>query len=66
LRPPTLLVAGERDAKFAVIARTMARSIPGARLRLIPGAGHAPHLETPDAYLTALLDQFTHREGAHP
>jgi 2-succinyl-6-hydroxy-2,4-cyclohexadiene-1-carboxylate synthase len=66
LRPPTLLLAGERDAKFAAIARNLARSIPGARLRLIPGAGHAPHLETPDEYLAALLDQFTPREGAHP
>ena len=66
LRLPVLLLAGERDEKFAAIARHMARSIPGARLRLVPGAGHAPHLERPDEYLAALFDEFTPREGAHP
>jgi pimeloyl-ACP methyl ester carboxylesterase len=44
----------------------MARAIPGSRLRLVPGAGHAPHLEAPDKYLAALLDHFTPREGTRP
>jgi 2-succinyl-6-hydroxy-2,4-cyclohexadiene-1-carboxylate synthase len=66
LRPPTLVLAGERDAKFSAIARSMARAIPGSRLRLVPGAGHAPHLEAPDKYLAALLDHFTPREGTRP
>ena len=59
LRPPTLLVTGERDAKFRAIAQSMARAIPGARLRLFARAGHAPHLESPDEYAEALLDHFT-------
>jgi 2-succinyl-6-hydroxy-2,4-cyclohexadiene-1-carboxylate synthase len=66
LRPPTLVLAGERDAKFSAIARSMARAIPGSRLRLVPGVGHAPHLEAPDKYLAALLDHFTPREGTRP
>jgi 2-succinyl-6-hydroxy-2,4-cyclohexadiene-1-carboxylate synthase len=61
-----MLLAGERDAKFAAIARSMARGIPGARLRLVASAGHAPHLEAPDEYLAALLDQFMPREGTRP
>jgi 2-succinyl-6-hydroxy-2,4-cyclohexadiene-1-carboxylate synthase len=59
LRPKALLVAGERDAKFRAIAQSMARAIPGARLRLLARAGHAPHLESPDEYAEALLDHFT-------
>jgi 2-succinyl-6-hydroxy-2,4-cyclohexadiene-1-carboxylate synthase len=66
LRPPTLLVAGERDPKFRAIAQSMARAIPGARLRLVARAGHAPHLESPDEYVEALLGYFTQRERTLP
>ena len=45
LEMPVVLLAGERDAKFSEIARGMARAIRGARLRIVPGAGHAVHLE---------------------
>ena len=58
LRVPTLLLAGERDAKFAAIARSMAGRIPGARLRLLPGCGHSPHLEAPHAWARAILQFF--------
>jgi 2-succinyl-6-hydroxy-2,4-cyclohexadiene-1-carboxylate synthase len=61
LRPPTLLVAGALDAKFAGIAREMAAAIgPNARVELVPGAGHAVHLERPDA-MAALLEEFLAR-----
>jgi 2-succinyl-6-hydroxy-2,4-cyclohexadiene-1-carboxylate synthase len=66
LRPPTLVLAGERDAKFSELARKMARSIPGARLCLVASTGHAPHLEAPDEYLAALLEHFTPSEGTRP
>ena len=50
LAPPTLLVAGALDAKFGAVAREMAAAIgPAARVALVPGAGHAVHLERPDA-----------------
>src|SRR5215217_505692 len=58
LRPPTLLVAGDRDAKFAALAGQMAAAIgPQARVALIEGAGHAVHLERP-AELAALIEEF--------
>jgi 2-succinyl-6-hydroxy-2,4-cyclohexadiene-1-carboxylate synthase len=58
LRPPTLLVAGALDAKFAAIAGEMAAAIgPRARVALVPGAGHAVHMERP-AELAALVEEF--------
>jgi 2-succinyl-6-hydroxy-2,4-cyclohexadiene-1-carboxylate synthase len=53
---PTLLVVGERDAKFAATAERMARAMPSARVALIPGAGHTVHLEAPSAWLEAVID----------
>ena len=63
LRIPTLLLAGERDAKFSGIARAMAERIPGARLLLVPGSGHSPHLEVPARYAGAVAGFFTQSEG---
>jgi 2-succinyl-6-hydroxy-2,4-cyclohexadiene-1-carboxylate synthase len=61
LRPPVLLAAGERDPKFAGIAREMAAAIgPSAEVRLVPGAGHAAHLERPAA-TAALVEGFLAR-----
>jgi 2-succinyl-6-hydroxy-2,4-cyclohexadiene-1-carboxylate synthase len=61
LRRPALLVAGERDPKFAGIARDMAAAIgPAARVELVPGAGHAVHLERP-AGTAALVEEFLAR-----
>ena len=63
LRLPTLLLAGEGDAKFSEIARRMAARIPAARLRLLPGCGHSPHLEAPARYAEAAVAFFTQSEG---
>src|SRR5215203_4622096 len=61
LRPPALLVAGERDPKFTGIARRMAAAIgPAAQVALVPGAGHAAHLERPAA-TAALVEEFLAR-----
>jgi 2-succinyl-6-hydroxy-2,4-cyclohexadiene-1-carboxylate synthase len=58
LRPPALLVAGERDPKFTALARRMAAAIgPTARVAVVGGAGHAVHLERP-ATLAALVEEF--------
>jgi 2-succinyl-6-hydroxy-2,4-cyclohexadiene-1-carboxylate synthase len=58
LVPPVLLVAGALDAKFTGIARDMAAVIgPRARVELVPGTGHAVHLERPAA-LAALVEDF--------
>ena len=58
LRPPVLLVAGARDGKFAALAERMAAVIgPSATVALVPGAGHAVHLERPDE-VAALVRSF--------
>ena len=54
LSMPVLVMAGERDAKFAEIARDMASRIPGARLCILPGAGHAVPLERAAAFAEEL------------
>lgn len=46
---PVSLVVGERDAKFTQIAQRMAGVLPRAELTIVPGAGHAVHLEAPAA-----------------
>jgi pimeloyl-ACP methyl ester carboxylesterase len=44
----TLVVAGSHDAVTPPdLAEEMAERIPGAALRIIPGAGHLPSLEAP-------------------
>lgn len=55
---PTLVIQGERDALcLTPSARHTARTIPGARLRIYEGIGHAPFLETP-AHFNAELAGF--------
>jgi pimeloyl-ACP methyl ester carboxylesterase len=36
--------------------REFAAAIPGARFATIPGAGHFPHLEQPDALARRIID----------
>ncbi|HET9158380.1 MAG TPA: 2-succinyl-6-hydroxy-2,4-cyclohexadiene-1-carboxylate synthase [Myxococcaceae bacterium] len=50
VRAPTLLLTGERDAKFSDIARAMAAEMPLVWGHVFPGAGHAPHLESPEEW----------------
>ena len=54
LHIPVLLLVGERDQKFLEIARGMADEISSARLEVVPGAGHAAHLERPEAVAAAM------------
>jgi 2-succinyl-6-hydroxy-2,4-cyclohexadiene-1-carboxylate synthase len=51
---PTLLIAGERDRKFVRTNERMLQALPDARLELISKAGHAVHLEQPEAWLSAV------------
>lgn len=52
---PVLLIAGELDGKYVEISRAMAGTLPQARITIIPDAGHAPHLEQPEAFTQAVL-----------
>jgi len=56
IRVPTLVVVGEADTPFLRPARVLAEGIPNAQLVVIPGCGHSPHLEEPEAFNRALRD----------
>lgn len=53
---PALLIAGALDTKYVEIARDMARTMPDATMHAIEGAGHAAHLERPEAFRRPLLE----------
>lgn len=53
---PVLLLAGEIDARFVAAARELARSLPRTELCVIPDAGHAAHLEQPEAVLRVVRE----------
>jgi len=67
LEMPVLVVAGEGDAAYAEAGRRIVRAIgANASWVLIPGAGHACHLERPDAFCVAVADFLaTTAERAH-
>jgi 2-succinyl-6-hydroxy-2,4-cyclohexadiene-1-carboxylate synthase len=56
LRMPVLVLAGALDQQYCEIAREMSRLIPGARLEIVPGAGHAVHLEQPEAFRRHVIE----------
>lgn len=48
---PTLLLYGERDRRSPLhVATEMHAQIPGSRLAVLPGAGHAVNVEAPDLF----------------
>ena len=52
---PTLLLWGERDRIVTPeYGEAFRAAIPGARMQLIPDAGHFPHWEQPEAFADAL------------
>ncbi len=61
---PVLLAAGALDARFVAVAHELARGLPRAEVCVIPDAGHAAHLEQPEAFLRVLREFL--RRVAHP
>ena len=51
---PTLVIVGEQDIPFVAHGERMAKMIPGARLAIIPDAGHSPQFENTTAWWEAL------------
>jgi 3-oxoadipate enol-lactonase len=54
VRVPTLVLVGEQDTPFIPHSERMAKTIPGARLAVIPDAGHSPQFENTDGWWAAL------------
>ena len=47
LRLPVLLIAGQQDEKYVRVMQLVQQQIPGAELRVVPGAAHAVVEEQP-------------------
>jgi 3-oxoadipate enol-lactonase len=63
IEAPTLVLAGADDpVSPPAHARSIAASIPGARVEVVPDAAHLLNIEQPDRVSRALLDFFG---GAH-
>jgi 2-succinyl-6-hydroxy-2,4-cyclohexadiene-1-carboxylate synthase len=57
---PVLLVAGALDERFVAAAHDLAGRLPQAEVRVIPDAGHAAHVERPDAFVR-VVHEFLRR-----
>ena len=53
---PVLLVAGALDRKFVALAHDLAGRLPQAEICEIADAGHAAHLEQPEAFVHVVQD----------
>jgi pimeloyl-ACP methyl ester carboxylesterase len=52
VRAPTLVVWGDEDRLIPIShGRRLAKTVPGARLLIVPATGHLPFLERPDEFL---------------
>jgi 2-succinyl-6-hydroxy-2,4-cyclohexadiene-1-carboxylate synthase len=52
---PVALIVGEADDRFTAIANQIADVVPTARVIVVPGAGHAAHVEAPSATAGAIV-----------
>jgi 2-succinyl-6-hydroxy-2,4-cyclohexadiene-1-carboxylate synthase len=53
---PTLVIGGALDDRGRPRAEEVAAGIPGARLAILDGVGHTPHLEAPHRFRRLVLD----------
>jgi 2-succinyl-6-hydroxy-2,4-cyclohexadiene-1-carboxylate synthase len=58
LAMPTTVVAGAKDAKFIAEAERLGEYVPHASISVVLDAGHAAHLERPDACARALFGTY--------
>lgn len=64
---PLLLLWGEQDRSVPLdVGRAAARRFPHAQLVVLPGAGHAPYLDRPEAFNRALIDFLDASSPAPP
>jgi pimeloyl-ACP methyl ester carboxylesterase len=53
---PVLVIFGTEDARYPSSSAAAYRAVPGARVELLPGVGHTPMMEDPQATGTLLLE----------
>lgn len=60
---PTLVLAGDLDAKFTAIGQQMTEAISGASFQVVPHAGHRAHLNNPEFVAAAVLHHLSRAEN---
>ncbi len=66
LEMPVLVVAGELDSKYCLLARRLVDAIgANADLLIIPGSGHACHLERPDEFVKGVTNWIARLRSQH-
>jgi len=67
IRAPTLVIWGAHDTIAPPrTGQVLAAVIPGARLTLLEGAGHAPQVQFPERFNPVVLDELDGRQFAAP
>jgi 2-succinyl-6-hydroxy-2,4-cyclohexadiene-1-carboxylate synthase len=56
LELPVLAVAGDRDERYTEAAHRIARTVPHGHAEVVENAGHAAHLQQPEAVALLLAD----------
>ena len=63
---PILLIWGDQDRVIPVAhGYATHAAVPGSRLEVLPGVGHFPNLEAPEAFDEAVR-AFARRSGSQP
>lgn len=65
LTMPVLTVAGVLDDRYREAGRRIVRAVPRGRAETVADAGHAPHLQRPDAVAALLLDFLDEHFAEH-
>lgn len=60
IQAPVLALAGENDITYRAASERIASLVPRGSASVIPGAGHAAHLEQPDAVAEVILTFVDH------
>ena len=60
---PVLVIFGTDDRRWRSSSAAGYRAVPGARVELLPGVGHTPMMEDPQATATLLLDFASAAQG---
>lgn len=60
---PCLCLCGTSDSRYVALNCEMAKRLPQAEVKVLPGVAHALHLESPSSTLAALLPFLENQRG---